>query len=96
MLKIALAPLVGLTIALAGCDRRDTADAGNDVEAAADRVAAETRDALNSPEMKEVGSELKEAAGDVGTVLKETARGAVDGAREGAAKAEGSDQPEVR
>ncbi len=96
MLRIALVPLMGLSIALAGCDRQDAADAGNDVEAAAGKVADETRDAMNSPEVKEVGSELKEAASDVGTVLKETAKGAAQGAREGAAKAEGSDQPDVK
>ncbi len=31
---------------------------------------------------------IKDAAGDVGTVIKDTAKGAAEGAREGAAKVE--------
>ena len=83
------ATLMGFTLALAGCSREEAREAGNDVEAAADKVAAETKEAVNSPEMKEVGSEIKEAAGDVGTVVKEAAQGAASGAREGMAKVEG-------
>ena len=63
-----------------------------DVEAAADKVAAETREAVNSPEVKEMGSEIKEAAGDAGQVIKEAAKGAAEGAREGAAKVEAEGQ----
>jgi hypothetical protein len=74
--------------ALAACSEAERRDAGNDVEAAADKVAAETKEAVTSPEVKEVGSEIKEAAGDAGQVIKEAAKGAADGAREGAAKVE--------
>lgn len=75
-------------LALAGCTEAERRDAGNDVEAAAEKVASETRQAVNSPEVKEVGSEIKEAAGDAGQVIKEAARGAAEGAREGAANVE--------
>jgi hypothetical protein len=75
-------------LALAACSEAERRDAGNDVEAAADKVVAETKEAVSSPEVKEVGSEIKEAAGDAGQVIKEAAKGAADGAREGAAKVE--------
>jgi len=75
-------------LALAACSNAERQDAVADVDAAADKVAAEAKDAVNSPELKEVGAEIKDAAGDAGQVLKETAKGAVDGAREGAAKVE--------
>ena len=75
-------------LALAACTEAERRDAGNDVEASADKVAAETKQAANSPEVKEVGSEIKEAAGDAGHVIKEAAKGAAKGAREGAANVE--------
>lgn len=75
-------------LALAACSKAERQDAVADVDAAADKVAAEAKDAVNSPELKEVGAEIKDAAGDAGKVLKETAKGAVDGAKEGAAKVE--------
>ena len=85
MIPVALA---GAVLALAACTREDVADANNDTEAAAERVGSEIRDAANSPELKEIGAEIKDAAGDVGTVIKDTAKGAAQGAREGAAKVE--------
>lgn len=75
-------------LALSACSEAERRDAGNDMEAAADKVAAETKDAVNSPELKEVGAEIKDAAGDAGQVIKEAAKGAAEGAREGAAKVE--------
>ena len=75
-------------LALAACTEAERRDASNDVEAAADKVAAETKQAVNSPEVKEVGSEIKEAASDAGQVIKEAAKGAAEGAREGAANVE--------
>lgn len=80
--------LAGVVLALAACTREDQVDTANDTEAAAHRVGSEIRDAANSPEVKEMGAEIKDAAGDVGAVLKSTAKGAAEGAREGAAKVE--------
>lgn len=88
MRKLLPVTLAGVVLALAACTREDRVDTANDTEAAADRVGSEIRDAANSPELKELGSEIKDAAGDVGTVLKDTAKGAAAGAREGAAKVE--------
>lgn len=79
-------------VTLSACSEAERRDTGNDVEAAADKIAAETKDAVNSPELKEVGAEIKDAAGDAGKVLKETAKGAVAGAKEGAAKVEAESQ----
>ncbi len=88
MKTFALAAALGLGLAVAACTEAERRDAGNDVEAAADKVGSEMKDAVNSPEVKEVGAEIKDAAGDAGKVLKETAKGAAEGAREGAAKVE--------
>ena len=73
---------------LTACSEAERRDTGNDVEAAADKVAAKAKDAVSSPELKEVGSEIKDAAGDAGKVIKEAAKGAAEGAGEGAAKVE--------
>jgi hypothetical protein len=75
-------------LALAACSKAERQDTAQDVQAAADKVATETKEAVNSPEVKEVGSEIKDAAGDAGKVIKEAAKGAAEGAREGAAKVE--------
>lgn len=88
MNKLIVVGVAGLAVALAGCTREERADTGQDAEAAADKIANEARDAVSSPEVKELGSEIKEAAGDVGQVVKDAAKGAAEGAREGAAKVE--------
>lgn len=88
MRKSIMAATASLVFALAACSQAERQDTANDVEAAADKIGAEAKDAANSPELKEMGAEIKEAAGDAGKVIKETARGAAEGAREGAAKVE--------
>lgn len=88
MRTLAIAAVLGLGLAVAACTEAERRDAGNDVEAAADKVGAEMKDAVDSPEVKEVGAEIKEAAGDAGQVIKDAAKGAAEGAREGAAKVE--------
>ena len=95
MKTLITASIAGLAIALAACSKEEAREAGNDVEAAADKVAQETKEAVTSPEVKEVGSEIKEAAGDVGTVVKNAAQGAAEGAREGIAKVEGEAKDET-
>ena len=88
MNKLIVVPFAGLAIALAACSEQERVDTGNDVEAAAGKIANEAQQAVQSPEVKEVGSEIKEAAGDAGQVIKNAAKGAAEGAREGAAKVE--------
>lgn len=75
-------------LVLTACSEAERRDTGNDVEAAANKVASEAKEAVSSPEVKEVGAEIKDAAGDAGKVLKDAAKGAAEGAREGAAKVE--------
>jgi len=85
----------GLALALTACSKAERQDTANDVQAAADRVSEEAKQAASSPEVKKVGSEIKEAAGDAGTVVKETAQGAAQGAKEGAAAIRGKDASET-
>ena len=88
MHKLPLVALAGFAIALAACSKQDAHEAGADVRAAADKVGDEAKQAASSPEMKKLGTELKDAAGDVAHVTKEAAKGAAAGAREGAADVE--------
>ena len=83
-----MAVTLGVMLAVGACTKAERQDAAGDVQQAADKVAAETKEAVTSPEVKEVGSEIKEAAGDAGQVIKEAAKGAAEGAREGVAKVE--------
>ncbi len=83
-------------LALSACSEAERRDAGNDMGAAADKIAAETKDAVNSPELKEMGAEIKDAAGDAGHVIKQAAKGAADGARGGAAKVEAESKEAAR
>lgn len=98
-------------LALGACTREETAEAGNETEAAAVETGNEAeaaaakigegaKDLVTSPEVKEAGSELKEAAGDVAQMAKEaggeareaiheaTAPSAEDRAREEAARSQ--------
>lgn len=88
MRNLTSAMFAGVVCALAGCTDAERRDAGNDLEAAADKVGEEVEDAVDSPELREVGAEIKDAAGDASQVIKDTAQGAAEGAREGAAKVE--------
>ena len=83
-------------LALAGCSQTERQDAGNDVEAAADTIGDKTREVVTSPQMKEVGAEIKEAAGDVVKVAKGAASGAKDAAGKVAAENEASASREDR
>ena len=95
MKTILIASIAGLALAVAACTEAERQDAGNDAEAAAAKVGQEAKEAVNSPELKELGSEIKEAAGDVAQVTKDAAKGAAEGAREGAAKVEGEARDEA-
>ena len=82
-------------LALSACSKAERQDTAGDVKAAAQEVGDKAKEAANSPELKEVGSEIKDAAGDAGKVIKETAKGAANGAREGAAKVEAESKDAV-
>lgn len=87
---------------LSACTKAEQARTEDNVDAAAADVSASAKevggkvadaaqDVANSPVVERAGDSLKEAAKDTGTVIKETGKGAVSGAREGIAKAEGKD-----
>ena len=88
MQKSIMVVLAGAALALGACSKAEQQDTTHDVKAAANEVSARAKEAASSPEVKQVGSEIKQAAGQAGTVIKETAKGAAQGAREGAAKVE--------
>lgn len=88
MSKLITVSVAGLALALAACTEAERRDTGNDVEAAAGKVGAEAKDAVTSPELKELGSEIKEAAKDAGNVIEGAAKGAAEGGREAAAEVE--------
>lgn len=88
MHRFMLSTALGLALAVAACTKAERQDTANDVQAAADRIGDEAKDAANSPEVKKAGAELKDAAGDAVDVTKSALKGAAEGAREGMAKVE--------
>lgn len=88
MPRITIAACLGLALAVGACSKAEQQDTAGDVQAAADRVGQEAKDAANSPEVKKAGAELKDAAGDAIDVTKSALKGAAEGAREGVAKVE--------
>jgi len=88
MQKSIMVATASLVFALTACSQAEREDAAGDVKAAAQDIGQEAKEAANSPAVKEMGAEIKDAAGDAGQVIKETAKGAAEGAREGVAKVE--------
>jgi sorbitol-specific phosphotransferase system component IIA len=93
MPKLITAACAGFAIALTACSKAEQRDTTHDVQAAADKVGDSAKQAAQSPEVKKVGAEIKDAANDVGHVLAKSAKGAAEGARQGAAEVEGKDAP---
>ncbi|WP_293900658.1 cell surface protein [Phenylobacterium sp.] len=89
MRHIALLTAAGLALALSACSKADQAKTDADVHAAASDVAQAGHEVATSPVVQKAGESLKDAAHDTGTVLKETAKGAVSGAKAGYAEAKG-------
>ena len=79
----------GLALALSACSPAEQAKTDADVHAAASDVAQASKQVADSPVVQKAGDSLKEAAHDTGTVIKETAKGAVSGAKEGYAETKG-------
>ena len=75
-----LTALMGAILALSACTKTEQAKTGDDVKAAAANVADKTHEAITSPEVKEVGDELKEAGGNAVTIAKGAVAGAKDAA----------------
>lgn len=78
--------LAAAGLMMTACSPAEQADTKADIEAAGDKMAAETKEAAadvkdlaDSPEVKEVGAELKDAAKEAGALAKDVAG---DAARE--------------
>jgi hypothetical protein len=87
--KIIVVALAGLAVSLGACTKAEQAKTNDNIHDAASDVAQAGHEVANSPAVEKAGENLKEAAHDTGTVLKDAAKGAVSGAKEGMAKAEG-------
>jgi hypothetical protein len=102
MNKLIVVSLASAGLMLAACTKAEQAKTDQNVDQAAtdvsrsaaevgDKVSDAAKDVADSPAVEKAGDSLKEAARDTGTILKEAGKGAVSGAREGVAKAEGKD-----
>lgn len=102
MNKLILIAAASAALSLAACTKAEQAKTDQNVDQAAsdvsrsaaevgDKVSDAAHDVAQSPAVEKAGDSLKEAAHDTGTILKEAGKGAVSGAKEGMAKAEGQD-----
>ena len=89
-----LALALAAALSLAACTKAEQARTNAEVRDAASDVAQASRKIADSPAVEKAGDALKEAAHDAGTVLEDATRGAVSGAKEGMAKAEGKSTDE--
>ena len=89
MRKIIVIALTGLAVSLGACTKAEQAKTNDNIHDAAADVAQAGKEVANSPAVDRAGENLKEAAHDTGTVIKDAAKGAVSGAKEGMARAEG-------
>ncbi len=76
----------GLALTLSACTKAEQAKTEDNVQEAAANVVEAGKEVADSPVVEKAGDSLKEAAKDTGVVLKDAAKGAVSGAKEGMAK----------
>jgi hypothetical protein len=89
MKSLIIAATAALALALGACTQAEEAKTKADVHDAASNVVEAGHKVAASPVTQKAGEDLKEAAHDTGTVLKDAAKGAVSGAKEGIAKTKG-------
>ena len=92
-MRLTILAVAGLALALGACSKADQAKTEAKVDAAAANVVDAGHEVAASPVAQKAGQSLKDAAHDTGVVLKDAAKGAVSGAREGLAKTKG-DHPD--
>ena len=92
-MRLTILAVAGLALALSACSKADQAKTEAKVDAAAANVVDAGHEVAASPVAQKAGESLKDAAHDTGVVLKDAAKGAVSGAREGLAKTK-SDRPD--
>jgi hypothetical protein len=80
MRHVLIASLAAAGLMITACSPAERADTKADLDAAGDKIAAETKEAAadvkgmaSSPEAKEAGAEIKQAAKDVGAMAKDAA-----------------------
>ncbi|WP_293678705.1 hypothetical protein [uncultured Phenylobacterium sp.] len=76
----------GAALTLGACTKAEQARTEDNVQKATADVVAAGKEVADSPVVEKAGESLKEAAQDTGTVLKDAAKGAVSGAKQGMAK----------
>ena len=78
---------LGLCLVAAGCSKPTQEKTSADLKAAASEVGDAAKQVVATPEMKAVGSDIKQGAAEAGDKLKEGADEAGEKLKEGAAKA---------
>jgi hypothetical protein len=86
MRHLILTLAAGLALTLGACTKAEQAKTEDSVQEATSNVVEAGKEIADSPVVEKAGDSLKEAAKDTGTVLKDAAKGAVSGAKEGMAK----------
>ena len=86
MRQVILTLAAGLALTLSACTKAEQAKTEDNVHEAASNLVQAGKEVADSPVVEKAGDSLKEAAKDTGTVLKNAAKGAVSGAKEGMAK----------
>jgi hypothetical protein len=84
----------GLALTLGACTKAEQVKTEDKVQEATANVVEAGKDVADSPMVEKAGDSLKEAAHDTGTVLKDAAKGAVSGAKEGMAKVDDDRHPD--
>ena len=88
-MRLTIVTVAALALALTACSKAEQQQTEVKMDAAASNVVEAGREVAASPAAQKAGETLKDAAHDTGVVLKDTAKGAVSGAKEGIAKAKG-------
>lgn len=94
MRHLILTLAAGVAVTLGACSKAEQAKTEDNVQEAAASVVEAGREVADSPVVEKAGESLKEAAQDTGTVLKDAAKGAVSGAKEGMAKVDDDRHPD--
>lgn len=87
MRRLLITTLAAAGLILAGCSQAERADTAQDIKDAGAKAAAEAKAAANSPEIKEAGADLKDAASDAGAAAKDAAADAGAVAKDAAGEA---------
>jgi hypothetical protein len=82
-MRLLIVAALAAPLVLGACSKPEQDNTEHQVKDATASAVDKTREAVSSPQVKEVGSELKEAGGNAVAIAK----GAVEGAKDAAAEA---------